>query len=111
MYLRKSGGIGVFIKNSLYQHIKLVESSSDYVMWLEVSDANCKKNKPFCLGIVYQPPESSKYYTDDEAELLETEITSICITYNHVYLIGDFNARVSNKNDFMEADTFFGKIF
>ena len=68
-YLRKSGGIGVFIKNSLYQHIKLVESSSDYVMWLEVSDANCKKNKPFCLGIVYQPPESSKYYTDDEAEL------------------------------------------
>ena len=31
-YLRKSGGIGVFIKNSLYQHIKLVESSSDYVM-------------------------------------------------------------------------------
>ena len=78
--LRRSGGIGVFIRNELVQRVKLIESSSDYVLWLRVSETQHNKNNEAMLGVVYQPPESSRFLTEDEQELLEVEITSMCIS-------------------------------
>ena len=109
--LRRSGGIGVFIRNELVQRVKLIESSSDYVLWLRVSETHHNKNNEAMLGVVYQPPESSRFLTEDEQELLEVEITSMCISNEVVYLVGDMNARVSNENDFIDADTFFSDYF
>ena len=109
--LRRSGGIGVFIRNELVQRVKLIESSSDYVLWLQVSETQHNKINEAMLGVVYQPPESSRFLTEDEQELLEVEITSMCISNEVVYLVGDMNARVSNENDFIDADTFFSDYF
>ena len=36
-YIRKSGGIGVFVKQSLSSLVSFVESYSDYVLWLSIS--------------------------------------------------------------------------
>ena len=63
--LRRSGGIGVFIRNELVQRVKLIESSSDYVLWLRVSETQHNKNNEAMLGVVYQPPESSRFLTED----------------------------------------------
>ena len=37
---------------------------------------------------------------EDETELLDVEITSLCITYKHVYLVGDMNARTADVQDY-----------
>lgn len=39
-------------------------------------------------------------------ELLDVEITSMCIAYNNVYLVGDMNARIAAATDYIEADPF-----
>ena len=31
-YLRKSGGIWVFIKDDIYPHVTVIESDSDYIL-------------------------------------------------------------------------------
>ena len=36
-YVRKSGGIGLFVKDFISTHISLVESDSDYIMWFRLS--------------------------------------------------------------------------
>lgn len=110
-YLRKSGGIGVFVKNELYQHVTLLDSSSDYIMWFQVAAAHNNKRNELVFGVVYQPPATSKYLTEEEQELFEVEITSMCISNEHVFLLGDMNARVSNKDDFIDADTFLSEYF
>ena len=37
MYLRRSGGIGVFIRDDIYQHISVKETESDYMFWVKLS--------------------------------------------------------------------------
>ena len=36
-YIRKSGGIGVFIKQSLQHVFEIVETDCDYIFWLKLS--------------------------------------------------------------------------
>lgn len=103
--LRKSGGVGAFIKIDLCNFVTVLETSSD-VMWLKLCKKGISVADDIILGIVYQPPENSKYYTDNENEQLEVEITATCISYKYVYLLGDMNARTKEMDDFIEADTF-----
>ena len=41
----------------------------------------------------------------------EVEIPSMCINYNYVYLMGDMNARTSDKDDYSEVDDFLPEFF
>ena len=70
-FIRRSGSIGVFIKNELLPFVKIKESESDYIFWLQFSKQTKKSENVFILGIVYQPPEGSKYLTDDETEFYD----------------------------------------
>ena len=63
------------------------------------------------LDVVYQPPESSKYLTDDEMQLLEVEILSMCIKNKFVYIVGDFNEWTAERDDFVEAGPFIVDYF
>ena len=36
-YLRKSGGIGVFIKDEIFPYVTAIESDSDYIFWFKIS--------------------------------------------------------------------------
>ena len=73
-FIRHSGGIGVFIKNELLPFVKIKESESDYILWLQFSKQTKKSENDFILGIDYQPPEGSKFLTEDETELLDVEM-------------------------------------
>ena len=63
------------------------------------------------MGVVYQTPESSKYLTDDEMQLLEVEVSSMCIENKFVYIVGHFIARTAERDDFVEADPFIADYF
>ncbi|MES9879996.1 MAG: reverse transcriptase family protein, partial [Sedimenticola sp.] len=110
-YLRKSGGIGLFVKDCYTPYLSLIESDSDYTMWVKIHHYMLTVNEDILLGLIYQPPESSRFYNADEAENLEVEITSMCIEYSYVYLLGDINGRVSNLDDYTCVDEFLSDHF
>ena len=110
-YKRKSGGLCAFIKTDLSQLVTVLESPSDYVLWLKLSKTAFHIDHDIVLGIIYQPPETSRFFNIDEAELLEVEFSAMCIDYNYVYLMGDMNARTSADDDFTEVDDFMADFF
>ena len=55
-FLRKSGGIGVFVRNDLCLNVELMPSSSDYVLWLKLINKASACKTEIILGVVYQPP-------------------------------------------------------
>ena len=99
---RKSGGVGVLIKDSLYKDIVFLDNSTENVLWFKLKNNNC------IFGIVYIPPESSSYSSMDIFEHLERSILdfndkvddcSFCI-------FGDFNARSGCLPDFVHIDKY-----
>ena len=56
------------------------------------------------IGAIYIPSRDSKFYTNDEFDLFNAEVSEMCTSHNYVLLIDDFNARIYNTLDFIEAD-------
>ena len=95
----------------MYDSVTVLETPSDYIMWLKLSKKDFSLDDDIILGIIYQPPENSRFYTDNENEIFEVEITATCIRHKYVYLLGDMNARTSDVDDFIEADPFLSDYF
>ena len=61
------------------------------------------------FGPVYTPPSDSRFNTQDEMDMFEVEISSMCISHKYVLLLGDFNPRIQTKEDFLDVDDFFAE--
>ena len=103
-YVRKSGGIGIFVKDSIMQYISLVESDSDYILWFKLCKAYTQTDEDLFFGIVYLPPAESRFNNKDELDLFEVEITNMCVLHKYIFLMGDFNARTQTKKDYIDPD-------
>ena len=110
-FFRKSGGIGVFVKNYLSPYVSLVESDSDYILWVKLNKKFTQIDQDIIFGAVYLPPSDSRFNTPDELENFEIEITNMCVSQKYVILMGDFNSRTGNKQDFLDADNFLADLF
>ena len=51
MFIRKSGGIGIFFRNNLESKIKRIETASDYIFWLRMDKALFNIHDDLILGI------------------------------------------------------------
>ena len=60
---------------------------------------------------MYIPPNDSRFYNSDEIEQFNVEITNMCVSNKYVLLMGDWNARTNNKQDFLDEDEFFRHQF
>ena len=89
----------------------MLDSTSDYIMWLQCSKLSKNSKDDIILGIINQPLENSTYLIGDKIELMEVEITTMCISYEHVFILGDLNARTATAQDFTEADNFLFDYF
>ena len=107
--LRKSGGIGIYIKNEIFEYVSSIETLSDYSIWIRISKVFTKLDQDIIIGVCYVPPQSSKYYNEDDFALLEQEIMSFCSESEYVFLTGDFNAQTANMRDFTCSDALFDK--
>ncbi|MCG7877394.1 MAG: endonuclease/exonuclease/phosphatase family protein, partial [Candidatus Thiodiazotropha endolucinida] len=105
-FLRKSGGMGVFIRKSLASYISIVQSDSDYVFWFRLNKRLTGTREDVIFGVVYIPPSASRFYNADETDLFEIELQSTCINNKYVVLMGDFNARTGTVPDISDADDF-----
>ena len=109
--IRRSGGIGVYIKSELASSITQTESNSDYVMWLKVEKSFLNTAQDVIIGVCYIPPQSSRFFNNDDLSTLEEEIMSVCTNYDLVYLMGDLNAQTAELSDYTVYDDTLDKYF
>ena len=110
-FIRKSGGIGVFLKFDIAPYVTYIDSDSDFILWFKLSKQLLKTDQDVVIGAVYVPPSVSRFCTEDELDMFEVEICNMCIQYKYVLLTGDFNARTWIKDDFTTADDFLADYF
>ena len=110
-YKRKSGGIGLYVKDSLAPFIDVVPNSSEYVLWVSIDKTFLQLEQILILGTLYVPPDNSRFFTDHQFTLLENEIFEKCSENKYVYLAGDKNCRVGSMRDFVFADIYINETF
>ena len=100
------GGIGLFYKNNLKEHIKLQDDiSCENFMWCKLSKNYFRFQEDLYVCVVYIPPESStreKKLNMDHFSHLK-DITK-SISSESIILMGDFNARTSNLQDVFRGE-------
>ena len=57
----RSGGIAVLVKDHIVKYTTVINTESPYVLWLRISKSLFNLDKDVCFGIIYIPPEGSKY--------------------------------------------------
>ena len=80
-------------------------------MWFKCDRRALDLNDDFYFGVVYIPPYDSRFYTKDEMDLFQAEVSSMCISHEYVSLMGDFDSRLCNNPDFIDADKYFSDCF
>ena len=66
-----------------------------------------KTDQDVVFGTVYVPPSESRFNFQDELDIFQVEICNTCILHKYVCLLGDFNTRTHNKDDFLDENDFF----
>ena len=110
-YIRKSGGLGFFVRQNLIKFVELVDTHSEYIAWIKISKHFHGLDKDILIGNVYIPPQDSRFFNDDEFEFFEQEIASACSRDDYIYILGDFNAQTGEIADFTSADNFLAEYF
>ena len=70
----KSGGIGIIYKDNLETFITQITTDSEFVGWYRISKGILKIPKDLLVGVVYIPPEGSKYTKIEAFEECELEL-------------------------------------
>ena len=110
-YKRKSGGIGVYVKDTLSPFIHVLPNQSEYVLWISINKAITNLDEDLIFGALYIPPENSRFFSQDLFMVLEEEITSKCNEFKHIYLSGDTNCRDGTMPDFVLPDSHLNDFF
>ena len=84
----RSGGIMVGFKGNLAKRIDLVNTDSKYVMWFKYSEQPFKTDQPVFVGVVYIPPEYTKYSSEDAFSELQQEYLSFSNKSKYICLLG-----------------------
>ncbi len=96
---RSSGGMIVYIRNTLLKYIRVVESICDHFMVLEIT---CPMGKPTYLVFSYIIPKDTTYLCKTcDGNYFET-LTDLVIKYSNkgnVGVCGDLNSRTANLID------------
>ena len=101
---RFSGGIVVFYKSMIHKGITEMRdiTLSDNRLWFKLDKTFFNWNKDLYICACYVPPISSAHYDDDFSKL-ENEISGLAGMGN-IMIIGDLNARIAEKYDFIENE-------
>ena len=109
-YRRKSGGIGIYVKDYLSKHITFNHKSTEYILWIAIDEQVTNLPEKLMLGI-YIPPENSRFFTNENFELFEDSVSDICNNYKYVMITDDANSRTAQLHDFVRPDSFLFDFF
>ena len=95
---RRGGGVAVLLKNSFqFRRLSFSNFSSFEYLALQL-----KSSPRAVLLNVYRPPKYCKDFFDDFNELLSI----LCVEYDCLLIVGDFNIHVDNPEDRMAKELF-----
>lgn len=99
-----SGGVGVLICDSLWNHFtfEILDKSYEGILWIQfISNVD---NFVFNLCVCYLPPEGSTRNIDVN-DFYETLLAQVYLYQNDglFSICGDFNSRISNMTDYIEG--------
>lgn len=103
---RSSGGILIYIKDSIRKGIQLVKNAIDCIVWLKFDKNYFKIAEDIYVAVTYVAPENSpvhNLYEPDIFSIIQDDITFFQ-TKGDVFLLGDLNSRTSIKADYIEYD-------
>lgn len=101
---RRSGGIIVGYKEKLDCHIEFISTDCKFVLWFKCNESLFNTDQPVIFGVIYIPPEYTKYTSDEAFNEIEQEYLSLSEQTKYVCLLGDFNARTGTDLDFVKID-------
>ena len=108
----RSGGIALFVRDSISDFVKIeTELHSKLILWFTISHNITLIGEDVHCGIVYIPPQGSKYAHEEPYNELEQEIIRYCINSKNIILMGDFNSRTGQKDDYVPIDSYLSKNF
>ena len=99
---RASGGVGLLVKRSLSKFVKQIDIERDYLSWFEIDEHVF--GREIILGIVYVPPEASRYSNIDMFDEIESDLIQLYRENTSVCIMGDFNARTGTQSDVIYFD-------
>ena len=99
-------GVAVYIKHGLMKYVKRLYNNSKLGIFLRLDKEVFGLTRNTILCFIYLPPENSPFYRNTDLRgihLLESELTTPEITNEgaHCIILGDLNARVSDKADYL----------
>ena len=101
---RDQAGVSVLIKDQYQDFVTPIHSVSPNIIWCRLDKQLLGLQSDIYLAAVYLPPLQSQRKTmEDVTSILEQEIHKYS-TQGQILLLGDFNARTSTLNDFIEND-------
>ena len=98
---RNSGGIGVYINDSITEGVDLLNNYKDIIVWIRLRKDAFVFPADIYIGIVYFSPEGSTCIDDDLFMLLQTDIANVPAG-SEILICGDFNARTNILADFTD---------
>jgi hypothetical protein len=93
-------GWGLLLKMIFVNMMEKIDSTSDKVFWININKNPFQSNKCLILGIVYIPPESSRFFNQDELLIFENEVVDMCNLYENVMLTEDAYVHIGLLQDF-----------
>ena len=96
---KKSGGIGMFIKSSIYDKCMFHDTECEYVQWCQLSKSFLNSDEDLMLGVVYIPPENTKYFKQNIVDLMYADLESFVGSQSNVLLMDEFRARTATVDD------------
>ena len=101
-YSRLSGGLSIAVKTNVLPHVKIIETPSEFVLWLRVDHSFLHTSNDLIIGTCYIPPENSDYSKPEALDEIENEIVEFFNDDRYFTLLGDFNGRTKNISELIE---------
>ena len=106
---RDSGGIAIYYKQYLSNHIELIKCNQVGIVWFKISKSFLCVDNDAYFCVCYVPPEGSAVYRNSKSSLFEVDFFELLnedvMFYNNrgdVYVTGDLNSRVGKNLDYIE---------
>ena len=100
---RCSGGVALYIRNSIVNGVSVVRNHFDSVIWLKLDQSFFHLDSDVFVSGIYIWPENSPMYNVvnvDFFTLLQNDIAEFH-SLGKVFIIGDWNSRTGSRADYI----------
>jgi len=85
--LRKSGGIGIFVKNSIHHLLTEIPTECEYVLWFKINRNLFNAAEDVYFGTVYVPPDNTKFFSREIFDMFCNEVDHFTTNNQYVVLL------------------------